>query len=121
MMNQPIAPPATAPGMQRMRYPPHVRKVAARPPGAASPPPSSIGSPSQGPSVGASSHTVASPPNRAKLHHGSASLPWSPCPLTPDPSPPEGRGEERLAKIQTARAGDMVMALMAEMIIDTAM
>ena len=89
---------------------PHVSKVACRPPGAASPCPSPAGRPSQAPSVGVSSHTVASPPSRAKLHHGSASLPWSPC------SP-----GLRLAKIQAARAGVIVMALMAEMIIATEM
>src|SRR5262249_61735260 len=71
---------------------------------------SPAGSPSEAPRVGASSHAVASPPNRAKLHHGSASLPWSPC-----------LPGLRLAKIQAARAGVMVMALMAEMIIDTEM
>src|SRR5260221_5218568 len=40
---------------------------------------------------------------RSKLHHGSASLPWSPC-----------WPGLRLPKIQTARAGVMVIALMAE-------
>src|SRR4029077_13082456 len=114
MTNQPSVPPATAPGRKRARYTPHVRKVAVRPPGLApvadapgSPP---AGRPSLAPKIGASSHAVASPPNKAKLHHGSASLPWSPC-----------RPGLRLAKIQAARAGVRVMALMAEMIIDTEM
>ena len=64
--------------------------------------------PSHTPSVGESSHTLASPPKSAKLHQGNASFPWSPC------SP-----GLRLAKIQAARAGVIVIALMAEMIIAT--
>ncbi len=103
-------PPATAPGRKRVREMPHVSRVAFRPPGLAPVADAPGSPPSQTLRAGASSHAVATPPNRAKLHHGRASLPWSPC--WPGLRP---------AKIQTARAGVMVMALTAEMIIDTAM
>src|SRR5262245_7306369 len=79
MKNQPSTPPATAPGRKRMREMLHVSTVACRPPGAASPPTSPASRPSPALRVGASSHRVTSPPNREKLHHGKASLPWSPC------------------------------------------
>ena len=78
-------------GRKRIEEIPHVSNVARRPPGAASPSSSPAGRPSQAPRVGVSSHTVASPPNRAKLHHGSASLPWSPCPSPPTPLPRRAR------------------------------
>src|SRR5437867_1968168 len=132
-MNQPIAPPATAPGKNSTRWIAHVSKVCFKLPGAASPP-SPTASPSLMPNVGASSHTVTNPPNRAKLHHGKASLPFP----SPQPSPPRGegallfpvltpraapsdnrtpfplggegsvRGCFRLAKIEAARAGVIV-------------
>src|SRR5947208_1139295 len=97
----------------------HVSSVDFTPPGAASAP---AGRPSQTPSVGANSQTVANPPNRAKLHHGSASLPecrpLSPraafCLLSEWPT-------VRWAKIEAARAGVIVMALIADITIDAEM
>src|SRR5262245_7415587 len=98
---------------------PHVSKAPLTPV-ADDPGSPSVGRPSQGPSVGASSHTVANPPNRAKLHQGSASLPeWS---AVASRAGPDSRGEPvtlRPAKIHAARAGVSVMALIAEMIIAT--
>src|SRR4029453_8100037 len=107
MRNHPSAPPAIAPGRKRTRYLPQVNMVAFKPIAAASPPVSPTGRPSQAPNVGASNDAVASPPNRAKLHHGRASL----VSLTFCPG-------VRPAKMEAARAGVIVMALRAEMIID---
>src|SRR5690348_6128333 len=58
-------------------------------------------------SPGVSNQAVARPPNKAKLHQGKASLPWLPC--WPGCRP---------AKIDAARAGVIVIALMAEIIMD---
>src|SRR5579872_4201881 len=108
--NQPTAPPAIAPGINRMEEISQERMFSLSPPGADSPPSSPAGRPNQIPIVDWSSRTLTRPPNKAKLHHGRASLPWPPC--------PPGL---RLAKIQAARAGVKVMAFMAEMSIVTEM
>src|SRR4051812_42460485 len=80
---------------------PHDSKVARSPP---------VADASGSPTVGVNSHMLASPPRIPKNHHGKASFPWSPC------SP-----ALRSPKIQVARAGVILMALTAEMSIDTEM
>src|SRR5262245_6916981 len=114
MINQPTMPPRMAPGMKRT---PDCRKEIADCSRRDDSGSSTCHLISAISSRRGARYMVAKPPRMPKNHHGNASLPWLPC--AADRSSPAWIWDDwRVAKMEAARAGVIVMALIAEMIMD---